>query len=149
MFPVKDVTSISSAESLLSIFHRVGIPREILSDPGTQFTSLMMAELDKLLGVKPLFTPPYHLSSNGRIERFHSTLKASLWKLYSDKPCERHCYLSAILSALCEMPRDRTGSSAFELLYRRTVMGPLSVLCNLWEDSKLTKDDLSCFQYVK
>ena len=146
--PLRDVTSISTAEALLSIFARTGIPREILSDRGTQFTSQMMAELHRLLGTKPLFTTPYHPSANGRIERFHSTLKSSLRKLCSDKPREWHRYLPAILFAMREMPSDRTGFSAFELLYGRAVRGPVSVLRDLWEDSKLTEDERSCFQYV-
>ena len=50
--PLKDVDSVSVAEALLTIFSRVGIPRKILSDRGTQFTSHLMAELHKLLGVK-------------------------------------------------------------------------------------------------
>lgn len=146
--PLKEVTSISVAEALLEMFSRVGIPREILSDRGTQFTSQMMAELHRLLGVKPLFTTPYHPSANGRIERFHSTLKASLRKLCSDKPREWHRYLPAVLFALREMPSDRTGFSAFELLYGRVVRGPLLILRDLWVNSQLTTDERSCFQYV-
>lgn len=37
--PEKETTSTSVAEALLSIFSWVGIPCEILSDQGTQFTS--------------------------------------------------------------------------------------------------------------
>ena len=146
--PLKDITSISVAEALLTIFSRVGIPQEILSDRGTQFTSQMMGELHRLLGVKPLFTTPYHPSANGRIERFHATLKASLRKLCADKPREWHRYLPATLFAMREMPSDRTGFSAFELLYGRSLRGPLSVLRDLWEDTKLNDDQRSCFQYV-
>ncbi|XP_047478945.1 uncharacterized protein LOC125032028 [Penaeus chinensis] len=62
--PLKDIDSVSVAEALLVIFSRVGIPREILSDRGTQFTSKLMGELHKLLGIKPLFTTPYHPSCN-------------------------------------------------------------------------------------
>ncbi|KAK3877958.1 hypothetical protein Pcinc_017360 [Petrolisthes cinctipes] len=40
-----------------------------------------------------------------------------------------------------EIPSDRTGFSAFELLYGRTVRGPLSVLRDLWEDRTLKDDD--------
>ena len=126
------MTSIFVAEALLEMFSRVGIPLEILSDRGTQFTSQMMTELHRLLGAKPLFTTPYHTSGNGRVERFHSTLKVSLRKLCS----EWHCYLPAVLFALREMSSDRTGFSAFELLYGRAVRGPLSVLRDLLEDKK-------------
>ncbi|XP_037794286.1 uncharacterized protein LOC119589789 [Penaeus monodon] len=146
--PLKEIDSISVAEALLVIFSRVGIPREILSDRGRQFVSQLMGELHKLLGVKPLFTTPYHPSGNGRVERFHATLKASLRKLCSDKPCEWHRYLVPTLFAMREIPSDRTGFSAFELLYGRTVRGPLSVLRDLWEDTTIKEDDRSSFQYV-
>ncbi|XP_076057566.1 uncharacterized protein LOC143035033 [Oratosquilla oratoria] len=79
---LKEVDSISVAEALLTIFSRVGIPREILSDQGTQFTSQLMAELHKLLCVKPSFTTPFHPSGNGRVERLHGPLKAALRKIY-------------------------------------------------------------------
>ena len=129
--PLKEIDSISVAEALMVIFSRVGIPKEILSDRDTQFTFHLMGELHKLLGIKPLFTTPYHPSGNGRIERFHSTLKASLRKLCSDKPREWHRYLIPTLFALREIPSDRTGFSAFELLYGRRVRGPPNVLRDL------------------
>nr|XP_027232840.1 uncharacterized protein LOC113824300 [Penaeus vannamei] len=146
--PLKEIDSISVAEALMVIFSRVGIPREILSDRGRQFVSQLMGELHKLLGVKPLFTTPYHPSGNGRVERFHATLKASLRKLCSDKPREWHRYLVPTLFAMREIPSDRTGFSAFELLYGRTVRGPLSVLRDLWEDTTMRDDVRSSFQYV-
>ena len=146
--PLKDIDSISVAEALLTIFSRVGIPREILSDRGTQFTSNLMSELHKLLGVKPIFTTPFHPSGNGRIERLHGPLKAVLRKLCAEKPREWHRYLIPTLFALRELPSDRTGFSAFELLYGRSVRGPLSVLRDLWEDRTLQEDERTSFQYV-
>ncbi|KAK3895275.1 hypothetical protein Pcinc_000992 [Petrolisthes cinctipes] len=104
--PLKSIDTISVAEALITIFSRVGIPREILSDQGTQFTPQLMQEIHKLLGVKPMFTTPYHPRSNGRIERLHSTLKAGLRKLCSDKPTEWHRYLIPTMFALREIPSD-------------------------------------------
>lgn len=146
--PLKNIDSISVAEALLVIFSRVGIPKEVLSDRGTQFTSQLMGELHKLLGVKPLFTTPFHPAGNGRIERLHATLKSSLRKLCADKPREWHRYLVPTMFALRELPSDRTGFSPFELLYGRAVRGPLSVLKDLWEDKDLSGDNRSSFQYV-
>ncbi|XP_050701836.1 uncharacterized protein LOC126988072 isoform X2 [Eriocheir sinensis] len=80
--PLKGVDSISVAEALLIIFSRVSIPREVLSDRGTQFTSALMQELHRLLGVKPIFTTPHHPSGNGRIERLHGPLKSILKKYH-------------------------------------------------------------------
>ena len=146
--PLKEITSIAVAEALLVIFSRVGIPREILSDRGTQFTSQLMGELHGLLGLKPLFTSPYHAMSNGRVERMHATLKSCLRKLCEDKPRDWPRYLVPTMFALREIPSDRTGYSAFELLYGREVRGPLMVLRDLWENNELSSDDRSAFQYV-
>ena len=146
--PLKEITSISVAEALVQIFSRVGIPREILSDNGRQFTSQLMGELHKLLGVKPLFASPYHPMGNGRIERLHSTLKACLRKLCAEKPRDWHRYLIPTLFSIREMPSDRTGFSPFELLYGRQCRGPMAVLRDLWVDPKLTKDQRSIFSYV-
>ena len=73
--PLKDIDTVSVAEALLAIFSRVGIPREILSDRGTQFTSQLMSEICRLISVKQKFTTPYHPQCNGLNERFNGTLK--------------------------------------------------------------------------
>lgn len=107
-----------------------------------------MAELHKLLGVKPIFTTPYHPSGNERVERLHEALMAALRKLCADKPREWHRYLTPNLFALKELPSDRTGFSAFELLYGRSVRERLSVLRDLCKQRDLEADDRPRFQYV-
>ncbi|XP_076059457.1 uncharacterized protein LOC143036085 [Oratosquilla oratoria] len=107
-----------------------------------------MKELHRMLGVKPIFTTPFHPSGNGRIERLHGPLKAILRKLCAEKPREWHRYLIPTLFALRELPSDRTGFSAFELLYGRSVRGPLTVLRDLWENRTLHEEERSSFQYV-
>ena len=84
--PLKHVTSASVAEALMNIFSRVGIPKEILSDRGTQFTSELRKEVYNMVGIKPLFTTPYHPMCSGKIEQQHAILKSILKKLCSLKP---------------------------------------------------------------
>ncbi|XP_068240172.1 uncharacterized protein [Palaemon carinicauda] len=78
---LKNITSEDIAEALISIFSRVGEPKEILSDRGPQFRSELMLQVHKLLGVKPLFSTPYHPAANGRIGRQHQILKSILKKI--------------------------------------------------------------------
>ena len=146
--PLKQIDSVSVSEALLQIFSRVGIPRQILSDNAPNFTSALMGELHRLLGVKPLFSTPYHPEGNSRVERLHGTLKAVLRKLCADKPRDWHRYLIPTMFALRELPSDRTGFSSFELLYGRQVRGPLTVLRDLWEDSSLDCEEREIHQYV-
>lgn len=146
--PLKEITSIAVAEAMMVIFSRVGIPKEIVSDRGTQMTSELMGELHKMLGVKPLFTSPYHPMGNGRVERMHHTLKTCLKKLCSIKPKDWHRYLVPTLFALREIPSDRTGFSPFELIYGRQCRGPLRVLHDLWTDNSLDDNQRTLYQYV-
>ena len=146
--PLKTIDSISVAEALLALFSRVGIPHTILSDQGSNFTSKLMGELHRLLGVKPLFSSVYHAQGNERQERVHLTLKNSLKKLCEDKPKDWDRYLVATLFALRELPSDRSGFSAFELLYGRKVRGPISVLKDLWSDTEASVDQRNVYQYI-
>ena len=57
---------------------RFGIPNDIISDRGAQFTSCLWTELVRSLGVTMHQTTAYHPQANGMIERLHRQLKNSL-----------------------------------------------------------------------
>ena len=73
------------AEELLKFFARMGVPEEILTDQGTNFTSQLLAEVYHLLHIKPIRTTPYHPETDGLVERFNNTLKAMLRKAADDE----------------------------------------------------------------
>ena len=79
--PLKGINSVEIAEAMIQIFSRVGIPKQIVSDGGKQFTRELMEELYRLIGIKPIFTTPYHPQTNGKVERMHLILKTTLKKL--------------------------------------------------------------------
>ena len=58
--PLKRFTAPAVAEQLMKLFSRHGVPKEIFTDQETNFTSQLLQELYKLLGVKPVRTtyPP-------------------------------------------------------------------------------------------
>ena len=85
---------------------------------------------------------------NSRCKRLHCTLKACLEKLCIDKPRDWDRYIIPTLFALREIPSDRSGFSAFELLYGRQVRGRLAVLRDLWEDKSLADEKRTLYQYV-
>lgn len=63
------------AEALVEIFSRIGVPEEMLTDMGSQFTSALMKEVSRLISMRQLTTTPYHPICNGLVERFNGTLK--------------------------------------------------------------------------
>ena len=146
--PMKNIDTLSVAEGLVTVFSRVGIPDEILSDRGGQFTSELMGEIDRLLGVQPLFTTPYHPQGNSVCERMNGVIKSVLKKLCQEKPSDWHRYLPAVLFAIREMPNDTLKFSPFELLYGRRVKGPLTLLHELWAGESAEDEVRTTYQYV-
>ncbi|KAL8567138.1 hypothetical protein ACOMHN_033040 [Nucella lapillus] len=130
--PLKDISSVDVAEALIVIFSRLGFPREILSDQGTQFNSELMKQFHALCGCQGIKTSPYHPQANGTVERFHGTLKAMLRKVIQGQPKLWHRYLPALLFACRELPSESTGYSPFRLLFGREVRGPLTLLQESW-----------------
>lgn len=139
--PMKDISSISVAEALMSIFARLGFPKVILSDQGTQFNSDLMKEFHKLCGTEGVRTSPYHPQANGTVERFHGTLKAMLRKVIQAQPRAWHRYLPALLFACRELPSESTGFSPFELMFGRKPRGPIALLADTWTQKDPSEDE--------
>ena len=66
------------------------MPKEILSDLGTQFVSECMKEVTQLLSIKQLTTTPYHPMCNG-MKKFNGTMKNMLKRLCSEQPRQNLC----------------------------------------------------------
>ena len=61
--PLASIDTEAVAEALVSIFSRVGIPNEVLTDMSTQYTSAVMKEVSRLLSFKQLVKPLTILSA--------------------------------------------------------------------------------------
>ena len=149
--PLRNIDTRSVAEALLDVYSRVGFPREVLSDNGSQFTSDVMREVSRLLSIKQLTTTPYHPACNGLVERFNGTMKLMLKKLCEERPKDWDRYVNALLFAYRETPQASTGFSPFELLYHvygRSVRGPLAILKELWTDEVEETETKTTYQYV-
>ena len=114
------------------MFTRVGIPPEILTDQGSNFTSQLLAELYRLLHIRPIRTSPYHPQTDGLVERFNQTLKSMLRKVATQEGEAWDKLIPYVLFAYREVPQSSKGFSPFKLLCGREVRGPLDVLRESW-----------------
>ena len=135
-FTLKSIDAEHVATALVSLFARVGVPREILTDQGSNFTSRLLAELYRLLHIKGMRTSPYHPQTDGLVERFNRTLKSMLKKTVTGEGKDWDQALPYVLFAYREVPQTTTGFSPFELLYGRSMRGPLDILRECWVASE-------------
>ena len=107
-----------------------------------------MKEVSRLLGIKQLMTTPYHPQCNVLVEKFHFVLKSMLRKLCTERPKDWDRYLPPVLFAYREVPQSSLGFSPFELLYGRTVRGPMTILKELWSNETESPDIKTTYQYI-
>ena len=146
--PLKSISTEAVAEALVEIFSRLGIPDEILSDRGSQFTSDVMREVYRLLSVAQVLSAPYHPQTNGLVERFNASLKTMLKRLMTSRPKDWDRYIPAALFAYREIPQESSGFSPFELLYGRLVKGPSQLLYDTWTQREKDSERLEVSEYV-
>ena len=65
-------------ETLKLWFSQFGIPKELVSDNGVQFTSTKFKSFIEKTGINHIRTAIYHQSSNGQVERYVQTIKQAL-----------------------------------------------------------------------
>ena len=146
--PMKGIDTIECAEEPVNIFSRIGIPQEILSDRGSQFVSDLMREISRLLSVRQLQTTPYHAQCNGLVERWNGTLRRMIRKMAAEKASDWDRYIPALLFSYREVAQASLGFSPFELVYGRSVRGPMSVLRDIWADEDINEQTKTTYQYV-
>ena len=146
--PLSSTDTETVAEAPVCIFSRVGIPSEILTDMGTQFTSSVMREVSRFLSFKQLITSSYHPICNGLVERFNQTLKKMLMRMCAEQPKDWDKYIDPLLFAYREAPQESLGFSPFELLYGWPVRGPMQILKQLCSEEIEDTEVRNTYRYV-
>jgi len=134
--PVKDVTGKTTAEALIDrIVSQIGVPRKICSDRGSDFKNEVIDRLSQYYGMKWQYVTAYNPRANGKIERVHRPLKASL-KMYCMKKENQRAWVEAAPSfafAMNCLPSTALGGarssvSPYQLVYGREPNIPTSLL---------------------
>ena len=129
--PLKKADAEATADAMLEVFSRHGIPSTILTDNGQNFVGKLITNLTKKLNIEHLKTTPYRPQTNGMLERFHATLKRMLGK---KQEAEKNwdLFLPYVLFAYRTTIHSSTGFSPYQLLYGREARGPEAVLKEAW-----------------
>ena len=65
-YPLRNITC---EECLLDLFSSKGLPAEIVSDCGVQFTGELFQQVCESLGIKQIYSSVYHPECNGNVEK--------------------------------------------------------------------------------
>lgn len=132
VYLLKSLTAKAVCDALLDLFVNVGVPKVIVSDCGTNFTSQLTQEMLRKLGCAPRFNTPGHPEASGMVERFNQTCKKMLHHVMQQHGRQWHKFVPLMLWALREVPNATTGTSPYMLVYGRNPRGPLAVLKESW-----------------
>jgi transposase InsO family protein len=121
--PLTDISTTSCARALISNWvARFGLPLEMSSDRGAQFTSGIWTTMARLLGTHHSRTTAYHPQANGLVERFHRHLKAALRaRLTGPNWIDE---LPWVLLGIRTAPKEDLGTSSAELVYGSPITVP-------------------------
>lgn len=136
--PLSDTTAASCAQALVTHWiARFGVPTDMTSDRGSQFTSQLWSSVAQLLGTQLHHTTAYHPQSNGLVERFHRHLKSALRARLTGPSWAKE--LPWVLLGIRTAPKEDLGCSSAEMVYGL----PLTVPGDFIPSSHIQSDDLS------
>ena len=95
------------------------VPRYILSDNGTEFKNHLLDQVLKQLGIKRIFSAPYHPQNNRNLEIFHKYLKPTLKKICEKDPSNWDKYINQVLASYRVTPHLASAETPFCLVYGR------------------------------
>ena len=74
----KSTTAAATITQLRQLFATYGLPEQIVTENGPQFSAGEFSSFYKSNGVKHIQCIPYHPSPNGAVERFIQTFKKAI-----------------------------------------------------------------------
>ena len=125
---------------LYELFAWFGVVDCVVSDNGSQFTSVEFKEFCEIFQIKHITTPHYHPRSNGQVERFVDTLKRALKKV-SGTPTDKTLQQFLQVYRIIPNPNTPLAVSPAETMFARKIRSVFDKL--LPKQNKLRKTTLA------
>ncbi|XP_015935314.1 uncharacterized protein LOC107461347 [Arachis duranensis] len=110
-----------------NIICKYGIPREIISDNGRQFTDHKLAAFLTNFNIKHHFSSVEHLQTNGQVESANRIILQGLKKKLGDAKGEWADLIPEILWSYNTSIQSATGETPFKLVYGAEALIPVEV----------------------
>ena len=127
IIPMMATTAEKTMAELRRVFVIHGLPEQIVSDNGAQFTSDLFQQFLKEIGIKHVRSAPHHPSTNGEAKRFVQTFKNGMRAAKNDNGTFE-TKLARFLLVYRSTPNTTTGESPSQLLFHRQLRTRLSLV---------------------
>jgi transposase InsO family protein len=138
-------TNTKAVEFIKEIMYRFGVPNNIISDNGTQFTVREFKDFCVDSSIKVNYASVSHLQNNGQVERSNGMILQGLKPRIFDrlKPCAGRWFmeLPLVLWSLQTTLSHAMGHTPFSLVYRSEAMLPTKVEHKSSKYNTLLKND--------
>ena len=121
---LRPMTSSSAeivANELWNVFCILGLPKIIQSDNGPEFVNEVIRALVKLTGIEHRFISPYNPRADGKVERSIQTVMSIIKKLLHGNEKNWHLFVPFAQLSFNNKITSLTGSSAFSLMFGRSL----------------------------
>ena len=112
--PMKKIRAVDVAQKLLEqVFQHHGLPAVIVSDRGSQFVSMLWAEVCRLLKITRRLSTAFHPETDGATERANQELETYLRIFTTFEQEDWAIQLPIVMMALNNRVTQSTGISPF------------------------------------
>ena len=102
-----------------------------------------------MLSISRLTSSPYHPACNELVETFNGILNQMFRRLCHEQPRQWHRFINPLLFAYKRKHGQEVKEfSPFEMLYGRTVRGPVQILKKRWSKQENVPEITTSYQYV-
>ena len=127
MVPTQDRTSASAVKALLGVWiPRYGVPKSVISDNGSHFTSAEFAETCAEYQIRLKTVVPYHPQANGIVERRFRDMNKAV-RIFSSVEKDWEEILPQFVFGTRNIANSVTGFSPSELVFGEKIRHPLSL----------------------
>ncbi|KHJ98185.1 integrase core domain protein, partial [Oesophagostomum dentatum] len=138
--PIPNQRTETIAKALVNdVVCKFGVPEQLVSDRGSNYTSELFREVSEILGTKHTLTTAYHHQANGQVERYVKTVVDSLVSFTQNSRENWSSFLQLIVFAMNTSRNESTRETAFFLMFGRdpqlisdTVLHFPRKMCRVW-----------------